>query len=166
MDRNAGKVFVGGLDNTTDEQSLEKVFCKYGQIQEVIVVRDRETQKSRGFGFVTFENPEDARDAREAMDGQTLDGRQIRVDKAGQSRGGSRGGQSGGRGYSRGGRGGYGGGRGGYGSGGYNSGGYSSYAVVVDPALIMAGVRVAMLLEATETAMTAKWLGINFNIKR
>ncbi|XP_043946578.1 cold-inducible RNA-binding protein B-like [Protopterus annectens] len=123
MDRNAGKLFVGGLPFQTTEQSLEDVFCRYGQITEVIVVKDRETQKSRGFGFVTFENPDDANDAREAMDGQTLDGRQIRVDKAGQSRGGSRGGQSGGgRGYSRG-RGGY-GGRGGYSSGGY--GGYGS----------------------------------------
>ncbi|XP_078526614.1 cold-inducible RNA-binding protein B-like [Lissotriton helveticus] len=137
-----GKIFVGGLSFDTNEQDLEQQFCKYGAISEVVVIKDRETQRSRGFGFVTFENQEDAKDALKGMDGKTLDGRQIRVDQAGKSdrsRGGYRGGyggSGGGRGYSRGGRGrggdSYGGGSrfesrssGGYGGGGY-SGGYSS----------------------------------------
>ncbi|XP_029469198.1 cold-inducible RNA-binding protein-like isoform X3 [Rhinatrema bivittatum] len=109
MASNEGKLFIGGLSFDTNEQSLEQVFCKYGQISEVVVVKDRETQRSRGFGFVTYENADDAKDALMAMNGKTLDGRQIRVDQAGQSSDnrnrGYRGGSSGGRGFFRGGRG-------------------------------------------------------------
>ncbi|CAB1324436.1 unnamed protein product [Coregonus sp. 'balchen'] len=82
-----GKLFVGGLSFDTNEQSLEDVFSKYGQISEVVVIKDRETQRSRGFGFVTFENPDEAKDAMQAMNGKSLDGRQIRVDQAGKSGG-------------------------------------------------------------------------------
>ncbi|KAG9350618.1 hypothetical protein JZ751_024507 [Albula glossodonta] len=65
-----GKLFVGGLSFDTNEQSLEDVFSKYGQITEVVVIKDRESQKSRGFGFITFENPDDAKDAMLAMNGK------------------------------------------------------------------------------------------------
>ncbi|KAM4707833.1 cold-inducible RNA-binding protein-like isoform 4-T4 [Discoglossus pictus] len=129
MAADEGKLFIGGLSFDTNEQSLEDVFCKYGPLSDSIVVRDRETQRSRGFGFVTFENPEDAKDAMAAMNGKSVDGRQIRVDQAGKSsgdrRGGYRGGSSGGRGFFRGGRGGRGGGDRGYGSS--RSGGYGGY---------------------------------------
>eukprot|EP00062_Callorhinchus_milii_P013116 gi/632960868/ref/XP_007896441.1/ PREDICTED: cold-inducible RNA-binding protein B-like [Callorhinchus milii] len=77
-----GKLFVGGLSFSTDEQSLEEVFSEYGQISEVRVIKDRDTQQSRGFGFITFENPGDAKDALLAMNGKSIDGRQIRVDQA------------------------------------------------------------------------------------
>ncbi|KAF3699259.1 Cold-inducible RNA-binding protein Glycine-rich RNA-binding protein CIRP [Channa argus] len=151
-----GKLFIGGLSFETNEESLEKAFSKYGTIEKVDVIRDKETGRSRGFGFVKYDNAEDAKDALEAMNGKTLDGRAIRVDEAGKggrSRGGfssgPRGGRfsgsrgRGGRGYPRGG-GGYNGDRGygdrsygdrsfgggersfGGGSGGYRSGGYSS----------------------------------------
>ncbi|XP_018415032.1 PREDICTED: cold-inducible RNA-binding protein B-like isoform X4 [Nanorana parkeri] len=130
MSSDDGKLFIGGLSFDTNEQSLEEVFCKHGPIAEVVVVKDRETKRSRGFGFVTFENPDDAKDAMQAMNGMSVDGRQIRVDQAGKSsgdrRGGFRGGSSGGRGPFRGGRG-RGGDRG-YGSsrfdGSSRSGGY------------------------------------------
>ncbi|OXB78032.1 UNVERIFIED_CONTAM: hypothetical protein H355_013581 [Colinus virginianus] len=128
MASDEGKLFVGGLSFDTNEQSLEQVFSKYGQISEVVVVKDRETQRSRGFGFVTFENIDDAKDAMMAMNGklrccfsgsadelmclsgrQSVDGRQIRVDQAGKSSEnrsrGYRGGSTGGRGFFRGGRG-------------------------------------------------------------
>ncbi|XP_061095149.1 cold-inducible RNA-binding protein B-like isoform X3 [Conger conger] len=124
-----GKLFVGGLSFDTNEQSLEDVFSKYGQITEVVVIKDRESQKSRGFGFITFENPDDAKDAMIAMNGKSLDGRQIRVDQAGKSGGGGRPG-GGYRGGSSGGRGGGGGGGGerGYGAGRYDrSGGGGGY---------------------------------------
>ncbi|KAM9331531.1 cold-inducible RNA-binding protein-like isoform 2-T2 [Gastrophryne carolinensis] len=122
------KLFVGGLSYDTCEETLENTFGKYGPIACVTVVKDRETCKSRGFGFVTFDNPEDAKDAMEAMNGKTMDGRPIRVDQAGKSpsgrRGGYRGGSSGGgRGFFRGGSRGRGGDRG-YGGG--RSGGYGS----------------------------------------
>ena len=134
-----GKLFVGGLSFDTTEQSLEEAFSKYGAISNVHVARHRETQDPRGFGFVTFENPEDAKDASAGMNGQSVDGRTIRVDKAGKpgGGGGGGGGYRGGGGYGGGGGGrGYGGGRGGDrsysrgGGGGYGrdrdqSGGYS-----------------------------------------
>uniref|UniRef100_A0A3B3QRJ5 Cold inducible RNA binding protein n=1 Tax=Paramormyrops kingsleyae TaxID=1676925 RepID=A0A3B3QRJ5_9TELE len=105
-----GKLFVGGLSFDTNEESLEEAFSKYGTIAKVDVIRDRETHRSRGFGFVTFENPEDAKDAMAAMNGKSVDGRMIRVDEAGKPGGrggGFRGGASGGRGggFFRGGRG-------------------------------------------------------------
>ncbi|XP_041086844.1 cold-inducible RNA-binding protein B-like isoform X1 [Polyodon spathula] len=133
-----GKLFVGGLSFDTNEQSLEDVFSKYGHVSEVVVIKDRETGRSRGFGFVTYENTEDAKDAMMAMNGKSVDGRQIRVDQAGKSsgnrgggyRGGSGGGRGGGGQYFRGGRGGRGGGDRSYGGGGrfdgQRSGGYSS----------------------------------------
>uniref|UniRef100_A0A8C5P7W9 RRM domain-containing protein n=1 Tax=Leptobrachium leishanense TaxID=445787 RepID=A0A8C5P7W9_9ANUR len=130
MSGDEGKLFIGGLSFDTDEQNLEQVFCKYGAISEVVVVKDRETKRSRGFGFVTYENPDDAKDAMLAMNGKSVDGRQIRVDQAGKSsgdrRGGYRGGSSGGRGFFRGGRG-RGGDRGYSGSSRFESrtGGYS-----------------------------------------
>ncbi|KAK7831353.1 hypothetical protein U0070_024641 [Myodes glareolus] len=117
-------VFVGGLNFNTDEQALEDHFSSFGPISEVVVVKDRETQRSRGFGFITFTNPEHASDAMRAMNGESLDGHQIRVDHAGKSARGTRGGAFGahgrGRSYSRG------GGDQGYGSGRYNNrpGGY------------------------------------------
>uniref|UniRef100_A0A3B3QTQ2 Cold inducible RNA binding protein n=1 Tax=Paramormyrops kingsleyae TaxID=1676925 RepID=A0A3B3QTQ2_9TELE len=94
-----GKLFVGGLSFDTNEESLEEAFSKYGTIAKVDVIRDRETHRSRGFGFVTFENPEDAKDAMAAMNGKSVDGRMIRVDEAGKP-GGRGGGFRGGGGYS------------------------------------------------------------------
>ncbi|XP_032902416.1 cold-inducible RNA-binding protein B-like [Amblyraja radiata] len=77
-----GKIFVGGLNFETDEQSLEQLFSKYGEVRDVLVIKDKETHKSKGFGFITFENPDDAKDAL-TMNGKEVDGRQIRVDQAG-----------------------------------------------------------------------------------
>ncbi|XP_061878708.1 cold inducible RNA binding protein a isoform X1 [Entelurus aequoreus] len=83
-----GKLFVGGLNFTTTEDSLAGAFGKYGAIEKVDVIRDKETGRSRGFGFVKYENVEDAKDALEAMNGKTIDGRNIRVDEAGKGGGG------------------------------------------------------------------------------
>ncbi|XP_033692771.1 cold-inducible RNA-binding protein [Tursiops truncatus] len=109
MASHEGKLFVGGLSFDTNEQSLEQVFSKYGQISEVVVVKDRETQRLRGFGFVTFENINDAKDAMMAMNGKSVDGGQIWVDQAGKSSGnqsrGYRVGSAGGQGFFHGGRG-------------------------------------------------------------
>nr|XP_057923082.1 cold inducible RNA binding protein a isoform X2 [Doryrhamphus excisus] len=123
-----GKLFVGGLNFTTTEDSLAGAFGKYGTIEKVDVIRDKETGRSRGFGFVKYENVEDAKDALEAMNGKTLDGRSIRVDEAGKgsrsrgafNSGGQRGSGGGRFGSSRGrGGGGYNGDRG-YGDRSYN----------------------------------------------
>uniref|UniRef100_A0A8C2XP90 RRM domain-containing protein n=1 Tax=Cyclopterus lumpus TaxID=8103 RepID=A0A8C2XP90_CYCLU len=82
-----GKLFVGGLSFDTNEDTLAEAFGKFGAIEKVDVIRDRESGNSRGFGFVKFENVEDAKDAQEGMHGKTLDGRAIRVDEAGKGGG-------------------------------------------------------------------------------
>ncbi|XAR59547.1 hypothetical protein NMG60_11015422 [Bertholletia excelsa] len=116
------RCFVGGLAWDTDNQSLEKAFSPYGDVVESKIINDRETGRSRGFGFVTFRDEQSMRDAIEGMNGQNLDGRNITVNEA-QSRGSGGGGggfrsgggrREGGGGYSRGG--------GGYGGGGYGGG--------------------------------------------
>ncbi|XP_068605277.1 cold inducible RNA binding protein a isoform X2 [Brachionichthys hirsutus] len=78
-----GKLFVGGLSFDTNEESLSSAFGKYGTIEKVDVIRDKETGRSRGFGFVKYDNADDAKDAMSAMNGKSLDGRAIRVDEAG-----------------------------------------------------------------------------------
>ncbi|XP_054785787.1 glycine-rich RNA-binding protein 2-like [Prosopis cineraria] len=122
------RCFVGGLAWATDNDALGKAFAPFGDIIESKIVNDRETGRSRGFGFVTFSSEQSMRDAIDGMNGQSLDGRSITVNEA-QSRGrggGGGGGYGGGSGYSRGG-GGYGNG-GGRREGGYyrNGGGYGS----------------------------------------
>ncbi|GAB2218971.1 hypothetical protein Droror1_Dr00006596 [Drosera rotundifolia] len=112
------RCFVGGLAWATDDQSLERAFSQYGEIVDSKIINDRETGRSRGFGFVTFSTEEAMKDAIEGMNGQNLDGRNITVNEA-QSRGGG----GGGGGFRGGNGGGYGGGRReGGGGGGYNRG--------------------------------------------
>ena len=127
------KLFVGGLSWGSDDESLRQAFEKFGQVSEAKVITDRETGRSRGFGFVTFASDSDAAAALSEMDGKELDGRTIKVNEA-QERparsGGGGGGRSSGGGYGGGG-GGYGGGGGGYGGGGggggYGGGGGGGY---------------------------------------
>jgi len=119
----SSKLFVGGLSYGTDDHSLRDEFAKYGEVIEARIILDRESGRSRGFGFVTYTSSEEASAAITAMDGKTLDGRSIRVNHANERTGGFRG--SGGGGYGGGGfgGGGYGGGGGGYGGGGGGYGG-------------------------------------------
>jgi cold-inducible RNA-binding protein len=98
------KLFVGGLAWATDDHGLRAAFEQFGTVTDAKVILDRETGRSRGFGFVTFSTGEEAAEAQQAMDGAQLDGRGIRVNEA-QERGG-RGGGGGGRGGPRGGGGG------------------------------------------------------------
>ena len=73
------KLFVGSLSWNTTDEGLRRAFEKFGEVLEAKVIKDRETDRSRGFGFVSFANPKDAMDAMAAMDGQELDGRTIKV---------------------------------------------------------------------------------------
>jgi RNA recognition motif-containing protein len=88
------KLFVGGLSWDTTDDSLRQAFSAHGSVIEARVMTDRETGRSRGFGFVGFLNPGEGASAQQAMDGSSLDGRTIRVneaeDKAGGPRGGAR----------------------------------------------------------------------------
>jgi len=72
------KLFVGGLSWNIDTAGLKKAFGSFGDIEEAIVIMDRETGKSRGFGFVTFAQAEDAGKAL-SMDCAVLDGRTLKV---------------------------------------------------------------------------------------
>lgn len=83
----ANKIFVGGLPWSTDSEQLKAAFVEYGEVIEAKVVTDRDTGRSRGFGFVTFSSADDAKRALE-KDGTDLGGRTIRVDLANDDRGG------------------------------------------------------------------------------
>jgi len=108
------RLFVGGLAWETTDDSLRDAFAVHGEIATAEVIVDRASGRSRGFGFVTFVNSDDADRAKDALNGQELDGREIRVDHA-SSRDGGGGGGGGGDRPRRGGFGDRGGGRGGFG---------------------------------------------------
>ncbi|OPX56036.1 RNA recognition motif. (a.k.a. RRM, RBD, or RNP domain) [Oceanospirillum multiglobuliferum] len=72
------KLFIGNLSFTVTEADLESSFASYGELEEVKVVQDRETGRSRGFGFVTF-TTDAAASAALAQDGKDLNGRDLRV---------------------------------------------------------------------------------------
>ena len=95
------KLFVGGLSWDTTDEGLREAFEQFGEVDEAKVITDRDTGRSRGFGFVTYSQAENAETAMESMNGATLDGRQINVNEARerQPRGG--GGGGGGRGPRR-----------------------------------------------------------------
>lgn len=101
------KLFVGGLSWDTDDASLRAAFEQHGNVVEAKVITDRDTGRSRGFGFVTMDAPASAAEAIEKMDGTQLDGRTINVNEARpQNRGGRGGGGGGGGRRGGGGRGG------------------------------------------------------------
>ena len=98
----SNKLFVGGLPWSTDDAELQQAFAPYGEVVDAKVVTDRETGRSRGFGFVTYTSEAEATAARDAMDGASLGGRRLRVDLAterprGDRPGGDRPGGPGGR---------------------------------------------------------------------
>ncbi len=97
----SSKLFVGGLAWATDDQGLRSAFEQFGEVTDAKVISDRDTGRSRGFGFVTFADAADADRAREEMNGQELDGRSLNVDSAQDRRGGGGGGggRRGGGGY-------------------------------------------------------------------
>jgi RNA recognition motif-containing protein len=88
----AHKLFVGGLAFSTSSERLREVFAAVGSVESSSVVTDRSTGQSRGFGFVEMATAEEAQQAVSRLNGQEVDGRQIRVEAANPSTGGSRGG--------------------------------------------------------------------------
>ncbi|GAA0152751.1 hypothetical protein LIER_11153 [Lithospermum erythrorhizon] len=76
------RVYVGNLSWGVDDLALQNLFREQGKVMEARVVYDRESGRSRGFGFVTFSSPEEVNSAVEALDGTDLDGRTIRVSPA------------------------------------------------------------------------------------
>ena len=134
-------IFVGNLSYRTDEQTLRQLFEAYGEVSSATVAQDRETGRSRGFGFVEMSDSTAASAAIEQLNGREVEGRALAVNEArpredrprreggggggGYSGGGNRGGGGGGSYGGGGGGGGYSGGgnRGGGGGGSYGGGG-------------------------------------------
>jgi RNA recognition motif-containing protein len=123
-------IYVGNLPWSTTDAELRDMFAQFGQVIKAQVITDRDTGRSRGFGFVEMPTEEDAQRAIDALNNQPMGGRPLTVNIARprEPRAGGGGGGYGGGGYGggggRGGYGGGGGGRGGYGGGGGGRGGY------------------------------------------
>ena len=75
------KIYVGNLSWGTAQSDLETLFSEFGEVQSAAVITDRETGRSRGFGFIEM-NQADGAKAIEALNGQEVDGRQLRVNEA------------------------------------------------------------------------------------
>jgi len=84
------KLFVGNLSWNTGDESLYDAFSQFGEVREAKVISDRETGRSRGFGFVSYADEQAGEDAMSGMDGSELDGRNIRVNPAQERRNGDR----------------------------------------------------------------------------
>ena len=115
------RIYVGNLPFRTNTEELRDLFAEHGEVQDCVIPVDRDSGRSRGFGFVDMAD-EEARNAITALDGYDMDGRQLRVNEArprgsgGGGGGGYRGGGGGGGGYRE--------DRGGYREGGQRDGGY------------------------------------------
>ena len=76
------KLYVGNLSYSSDRQSLEQCFSAHGTVESATVITDRETGRSKGFGFVEMSSEDEAQAAIDNLDGYELDGRTIRVNEA------------------------------------------------------------------------------------
>jgi RNA recognition motif-containing protein len=128
LEGNPLKLYVGNLSFQTRDEGLRAAFEPYGEVASASVIMDRDTGRSRGFGFIEMADRAQAEAAMRAMDGSQMEGRSITVNEAREREsrpsGGGGGGYGGGGGGYGGGGGGYGGGGGGGGRGG-GGGGYS-----------------------------------------
>jgi RNA recognition motif-containing protein len=109
----AKKLYVGNLSYDVDSSALQEMFTAYGNVQSAEIISDRETGRSKGFGFVQMGSDEEADAAINALNGQQHGGRALTVNEAKPREDRPRGGGGGG------------GGRGGYGGGGGGGGGYA-----------------------------------------
>lgn len=94
------KIYVGNLSYSTTDDALRSAFSAFGTVRDVTILKDRETGRSRGFGFVEMEDDEQATSAIEGLNGSQLDGRTLTVNEARpreEGRGGRGGGGGGGR---------------------------------------------------------------------
>lgn len=102
----AKKLYVGNLSYSTSSAQLQDLFAPFGKVDSATVVEDRDTGRSKGFGFVEMSNDSEAQAAIQGLDGKEVDGRTLKVNEARprEDRGGGGGGGRGGRGGGRGGR--------------------------------------------------------------
>ena len=97
------KLYVGNLSYTTSSEDLSRLFSSYGTVESATVITDRDTGRSKGFGFVEMASREEGEDAIQAYNGKEIDGRSLTVNEARprEDRGGFSGGGGGGRGGRR-----------------------------------------------------------------
>ena len=113
----SAKLYIGNLSFDTTTQDLETLFGEFGTVESTNIIEDRDTGRSRGFGFVEMSSKEEGEKAISELNGKEVDGRELKVNeakpqekRAGGGGGGGRGGYGGGGGNRGGGGGGYGGG--------------------------------------------------------
>ncbi len=125
-------IYVGNLSNEVTEEDLKQAFETFGEVESVKIIKDKYTDRSKGFGFVEMPSKAEGQSAIDGLNGKELKGKALNVNEArprtesrgsGGGYGGGREGRGGGRGGRGDGRGGYGGGRGGYGGGREGQGG-------------------------------------------
>jgi len=76
------KLYIGNLDYDTSEEELKEAFSEAGEVEDANIITDRNTGRSRGFGFVEMGSEEEAEKAIELMDGKEFEGRTLKVDEA------------------------------------------------------------------------------------
>ena len=76
------KLFVGGLPFSTTDEELQQVFAAHGTVASAVVIKDRDSGRSKGFGFVEFESDDEGKAAEKALNGSDLGGRSITVNEA------------------------------------------------------------------------------------
>jgi RNA recognition motif-containing protein len=76
------KIYVGNLPFSVSEKDLQEAFSKFGEVSEVSLIADKFSGRSKGFGFVTFANDDDAKKAIEEMDGKDFQGRNLKLSEA------------------------------------------------------------------------------------
>ena len=140
-------IYVGNLDFNVSEDELRQAFAAYGQVENVTVLKDRDTGQPRGFGFVEMANDEEAEKAISAMNGYQLGSRALNVNEARPKTGG------GGGGFSRG------GGGGGFGRGGGGGGGFGRWWWRAEEA----GIAAVAVAAAADTRNSAKQKDAGFS---
>lgn len=118
------KLYVGNLSFDTSNSELQELFATVGTVESATVVEDRDTGRSRGFGFVEMSSKEEGENAIDQLNGKEINGRELKVNEAKPRENRAGGGYGGGGGGGRGGYGGGGGSRGGNRGGGGGGGGY------------------------------------------
>ena len=76
------KLYIGNLPWTVDDNKLKELFSEFGEVTEAVIITDKFSKRSKGFGFVTFANEEDAKKAIDKMNEKEMEGREIRVNEA------------------------------------------------------------------------------------
>ena len=76
------KLYVGNLPWSIDDKKLKEVFSKFGEVTEAVVIKDKFSKRSKGFGFVTFADEKSGKKAEEEMNGKEVEGRELKVNEA------------------------------------------------------------------------------------